>query len=278
MAHKFSTELFVSKDEILKIFNCDSYEKGILPVENSRYRSVMEFCEKFGVNPDEIISGDFDMERIRSFNSIEFSNDKYLTHKGTFVGNVRTSLEVLACKYNLESVESVLNSIGVSRKHLSDETQVSIDFANDVFEIMVSKFKFDNFDIYNCSLNSYTTSKRRLLKENLSKTKSEIELVKKVCELSSLYENNFNYSVQESKNEIKVISVATEQAHDAYRRKIISSYPITLYKAGVFMNTPTALDRPRLKLVKINDYYSAGRQRTEYIFKKNMLSNFGFLQ
>ena len=273
----FSRELLIDPKEVERTLGL-SGNPYISDIRNLPFSRISEFSEKYGVTIDEMMSFEIDFNRVKDFLAEEFFNEKYLSYGGTFITTVTTSLQYLGRKYNNESIDYALMKLGLKKSHLLKNRAVSLTLASDVLDLFVSEFGFSEADLFKCGLNSYSESRRKRLIPAFQSCRTDIDIVNKMIEYSQNYEKNFSYKLVEGGSTFKVVSTGYEEAHDAYKKKIISSDACNLYKAGVFVKTPTILNRPKLNLLKIETAYQKGRQVTEYIFKKNSLSNFSFLQ
>lgn len=273
----FSRELLIDPKEVERTLGL-SGNPYVTDIRNLPFGRIAAFSEKYGVTIDEMMSLEIDFDRIKDFLSEDFINENYLVYDGTFISTITTSLEYLGRKFNYESIDYALKKLGLKRSHLIKNRSVSLFLACDVFDLFVSDFGFAKADLFKCGLNSYTESRRKSLIPAFKSCRTDIEIVRKMIESAKDYERNFSYKLVERGSVFKVVSTAYEEAHDAYRKKIISSDACNLFKAGVFVKTPTILNRPKLNLLTIDTGYKHGRQVTEYVFKKNALSNFSFLQ
>jgi hypothetical protein len=133
---------------------------------------------------------------------------------------------------------------------------------------ILSDLNISKLEISNMAMQTNLSLKKRSgIYKHIKDCKDYLEVVSKMCELSSLYDKNFFYEIESHGNIFKIIASSNPEIHDVLKIKSITNEPFTYFRAFTVQNTSLMLTGRPMNLIDVTTEYKNGTQIVSYVFE-----------
>lgn len=228
--------------------------------------------QRMGITLSQLISNKIDWKAVKNkfFNPSVAMPDEYLKFPGTYIAVIRSWIGYIRCRFNKETAQSLLEYLQTSRECLrNDDLMVNINMTNHFLGYCAKRLNFTKEHFKELSLVSYQQTKRNAVFKLAQKCTTDKEVLQIITSYSSLYEKNFNYSLNVQGDFIQFVSKAKQEIHDGLKLKYLSAPETVLFKKLTLETMNNLLGLRPLNILSVNSHLAKGQEQLTFLIKEN---------
>ncbi|MBC7465664.1 MAG: hypothetical protein H7256_06685 [Bdellovibrio sp.] len=237
-----------------------------------RTQQVIQLGQFFNIHEDDILSGTYDKEFVRSvlFLGVEAVPERYSQYQFSFLRSSAHIIKFLTLTRGQHFSDMIMRKMNVSPLiYSSFDNKISLNYFVDLLEILASNgLKQDELDNLACVL--FLTLSRTALGQKFKAAKTYFDCYSVLAENVHLFDTNFNYKFDLDRSQVRIETSLVYENHPhlnwslarmdrlmRYRQIMMGWFPFLsklppIYPENVLKHTVTGVEASYV--IKFTDY------------------------